>query len=332
MPTSPANRTAVLNGFLLGAGGFSLGGLAALLLLLLQLAEPGAAPRRLAAGRAVPGGLLTRLLLVLAFLAIAGGVSGVIGGLSLSRVDPGAPPRRYIRAGAITYALSGLLLAGFLLLTALFGAVNNADDLSLGRFLALFGVYGFIFGLILGGLFGLMTVGGRYFWRPWLAAILGYTACGVLLGLLLWIASTRFDQGLPFNGRCWRFWASWRFSALAAGHWERVCLDRPAAHPDQRVPGRLSPFWTTVGLAVLVVVVYGAYRVGSKLYSLSPSRRHALQPDRVETTGVAWSQPRHCWRSDLPGCRAAVSLRMAGGSQGQVSAVWSDLRAGRISG
>ncbi len=325
MPTSPANRTAVLNGFLLGAGGFSLGGLAALLLLAafnwLNLGQRLAdwLPDEQYLAR-----LLTRLLLLLAFLAIAGGVSGVIGGLFLSRVDPGAPPRRYIWAGAITYALSGFLLAGFLLLTALFGAVNNADDLSLGRFLAQFGVYGFIFGLILGGLFGLMTVGARYFWRPWLAAILGYTAGGVLVGLLLWIASTQFDQGLPFNGLLLAALGFLAVFGLGGGAlcsvYAWIARQRTL---DQRVPGRLSPFWTTVGLAVLVVVVYGAYRVGTKLYSFVTIKEGTLSSQiGLETTGVAWSQP----PAELPadGGIQAGSLQMAGGSQGQVAAVWAD--------
>ena len=96
----------------MGAAGFTLGGVAAMLLM--------AAIRWLDLGQRITDWLpdeqylariLTRLLLLGLFLIIAGGVVGAFVGLILARIDPSAPRRRYISAGILAYLFSGLMLA-----------------------------------------------------------------------------------------------------------------------------------------------------------------------------------------------------------------------------
>ena len=79
-----ARRRQTLNGFLIGAAGFSLGGLAALLLVaMINWLNLGQRIADWLPDEQYLARILTRLLLLLLFLAIAGGVLGAIGGLFL---------------------------------------------------------------------------------------------------------------------------------------------------------------------------------------------------------------------------------------------------------
>ena len=322
MTTPRLVRNPALNGFLVGAIGFSLGGLVGLLsLLLIRWLGVGAWIAGWLPEEQVLARLLARLLLLLFFLALSGVAVGAFGGLALTYIDPDAPRRRYIGSSALVYALHGFLLAGFILLTALVATVNNANDLDLTRFLSLFGVYGMIYGLVIGLLQGLFTVGWRYFWRVGLAAVIGYTLGGVLLGYLLWQAAQGRDQGVIRNP--WLLGMAVFLAIFAVGG-GALGLAYQSIATQRRyggfVPGRISRGWAIVGIIVAAILAYGAIRLGIQLYGFVTVKEGSLSSQIVlPTTGVNWSEAELLSRSSPA---SDESIALAGGHAGQVAGVW----------
>ena len=140
--------------------------------------------------------LLGLVLLVAIFLGLAGALMGGLGGYALRRILALEHRSQTILGSTIAFAIStGLLLLVFLLVIGFIGLYNNFNTDRFEQFGALFGLFGLVFGLVTGILQAMMSVRLRHSWRLILAAPLGFTLGGIILGLLVrWLNPTEpFD-------------------------------------------------------------------------------------------------------------------------------------------
>lgn len=119
-------------------------------------------------------------------LALGGAILGGIGGWALASIIQTQRKGRLVVGSAISFALSiSLLFLVFMLLTSFIALYNNLTTNRIEQYALIFGLYGLVFGLFVGILQALLTVRLRYSWQVILAAVLGFTLGGVILGLLV---------------------------------------------------------------------------------------------------------------------------------------------------
>lgn len=130
--------------------------------------------------------LLGTLLIAGFLLTLGGALMGGIGGWAMTRIVKTPQRAQLIVGSAVAYALSAALTTLlFLLLISFMGLYNNFTKNQIEHYGILFGLFGLVFGLVTGILQALMSVRLRHTWRVILANLLGFTAGGVILGLLV---------------------------------------------------------------------------------------------------------------------------------------------------
>ncbi|MGB6420870.1 MAG: hypothetical protein WBF05_03440, partial [Anaerolineales bacterium] len=119
-------------------------------------------------------------------LAIGGAILGGVGGWAIAKILNTARKADLIIGSAIAFAVStSILTFVFLLVIGFLGLYNNMASDKVEQFGLIFGLFGLLFGLLTGLLQAFMTVRVRHSWRILLAAILGFSIGGVLLGLIV---------------------------------------------------------------------------------------------------------------------------------------------------
>ena len=111
-----------------------------------------------------------------------------------------------IVGSAVAFGIStGLLTLVFLLVIGFIGLYNNFNTDRFQDFGLLFGIFGLVFGLVTWILQALKSVRLRHSWRLILAAPLGFTLGGIILGLLVrWLNPTEPFDVFPILA--WTIW------------------------------------------------------------------------------------------------------------------------------
>lgn len=321
--TTNTSNSMMWRSILQGAVGFALGAVVALIFLLLSRLIP---LEKLLL-RWIPEdqkfwGLLGIIFLALLTLTISGVLMGLVGGWTLWRIDDKAVRRRYLWAGGVAYGVGQLILLLFLLLLALASVVNNEPALHISRFLVLFGIFGLVYGLIAGFWLGLVSLGWRHFWRVWLAAAAGYTAGGLMLGLMVWLAAHAADREMRLLGLLALLvgiLAIFAAGGAALGwvyHW---VAERRAAQGG--IPMRMSPGWMIVGIVVLALFGVLVFRVSKTLVQFVTVKEGSLsEVIGLSTTGVAWSDT---LRMDAGANEPVSDPAMAGGAGSMAVLAWA---------
>jgi phosphatidylserine/phosphatidylglycerophosphate/cardiolipin synthase-like enzyme len=119
-------------------------------------------------------------------LALAGAVTGGMGGWGLGSILGIARKRRQVIGSGVAYAITTSALSLlFLLLIAFIGIYNNFTANRIEQYGLVFGFFGLVFGLLTGILQALTSLRLRYAWRVILAASLGFTLGGAIMGLII---------------------------------------------------------------------------------------------------------------------------------------------------
>ena len=235
--------------------------------------------------------LTVGILLVVAGLAVWGGLLGAMGGWVLSRVDRTARVRRLIASGAIAFGLTqAILILLLVLLTSFIALYNNFADSHRRGYLFLFGFYGLVYGGVSGLLLGLISVGWRQFWRVWLTAMGAGLLGGLFLGLVIWRWSLANDAGNPPSAALMGLLLAAGFYALLGGalgavyHW--LAAKRKATGKVQASMGRLAKM---VLATVVVLTVVFFIRTGRTLVAFTTIQPGSLSSVlHTPTEGVAW--------------------------------------------
>ena len=170
-------KNANLQNFLIGGAGYPSGVILAVLLIFL-VSKLGIAGWLLSLidRNQVFLQLLGVLLIVGLLLALAGAFIGGFGGWSLSRIMQTSHQARLIVSSAIAFAIStALLILVFLLLISFIGLYNNLSRDRVEHYGFIFGIFGFIFGLLTGTMQALLSVKLRHSWRVFLSSTIGFT-------------------------------------------------------------------------------------------------------------------------------------------------------------
>jgi phosphatidylserine/phosphatidylglycerophosphate/cardiolipin synthase-like enzyme len=194
------NQNPGLNNFLTGAVGYTLGAITAFIFI--GLIAWANVVRRLV-GWINPDQpfwqLLGLIVFVLLFLGLAGAIIGAVGGNALRRIMALEHRSQTLVGSAVAFGIStGLLTLVFLVVIGFIGLYNNFNTDKFQDFGILFGIFGLVFGLFAGILQALMSVRLRHSWRLILAAPLGFTLGGIVLGALIrWLNPTESFDLLP---------------------------------------------------------------------------------------------------------------------------------------
>lgn len=234
--------------------------------------------------------LIAGLMLALGGFLIGGGGGWVLAGLL------GTEKRLRLLVGSgLTFALSvSLLTLLFLLVTAFIALYNNFTSDPVSQYALLFGLYGFIFGLLTGLLLALTTVHLRHSWRVLLASIGGFTLGGVVMGLLVKLvnptAGYQAHPVLTVIVLLLALAAPLFFGGGALGityGW----IGRRTQAAGQAVETAQNPRWQTVIVGVLggAAVLWFISLLGSidSFLVINPANLQTQLP--VLTDGVAWS-------------------------------------------
>jgi len=176
-----------LRNFLYGAAGYTLGGIAGFIMVVL-VSELGLARWlfSLIDQNQILLQLLGTLLIVGLLLSLGGAVIGGLGGWTLAAIMKTPHRTRLVTSNAIAFAIStGLLTLVFLLLVAFIGLYNNFSAGRIEHYGILFGMYGLVYGLLTAILQALMSLRLRHSWQVFLTAPLGFALGGLLLGVLV---------------------------------------------------------------------------------------------------------------------------------------------------
>lgn len=119
-------------------------------------------------------------------LALGGAVLGGIGGWSLGSILGVTRKRRQVIGSGVAFAVTvSALTFLFLLLLGFIGIYNNFTANRVEHYGIVFGVFGLVFGLLTGILQAFLSLRLKDTWRLILAATLGFTMGGLLMGLLV---------------------------------------------------------------------------------------------------------------------------------------------------
>jgi hypothetical protein len=130
--------------------------------------------------------LLARLIFAGLIVALGGAIVGAIGGSVLASILGIKRKRRLVIGSAIAYGIAvGILTLVFLLLISFLGLYNNLTDNRIEEYGIIFGLFGLVFGLIVGIFRAFLCLRLRDTWRIILAAVIGFAAGGVIMGLLV---------------------------------------------------------------------------------------------------------------------------------------------------
>lgn len=309
---------------LTGAGGFILGGIA---MLLVVLVGSRLMPFRWLAGLLPQEQPLQKLLFgifLFLFLLVLGGVAqGLVVGVTLKRIDPLALRRRYLFSGGVTFGLlQAVLLLLFVLILVLLFVFNNNADVNLKGLVFLFGVYGLVYGLLISLLLGLTSVGWRHFWRVLLAGVAGYLLGGIATGLLLWLSGRFTDQGYRIAGLLLLVAMAVALHFFGGGllglEYHRLARRR---QETGSLPKQVSLVWRWIGIAVGVVILVGALALATRLMrfvAIHPGSLSTSLPSKTE--GVSWQDA-----AQVPGAlpQADAAPALATSPDGQVAIAWA---------
>ena len=266
--------------------------------------------------------LLIAIVLFILGLSLSGAVMGGIGGWLLSLVDPLAPRRRYIWAGAIGYAISqavvitvALLLVGFLAL------YHNNMDTQPAHLPLLFALIGLLYGVLSGLLFGFLSVGFKYGWGVLLASMLGGFFGGALVGFLV-------ERAVAIVGAGGAYSRPWLIVLICLAFFGVMgaLLGLLYAWFDRKreagaLPQKMGKIWTVVVLVAAVWLFLNIAGVFSQIYSFATMRDASTSTSiPSKTTGVAWSAPDTVPQSENTG---SPVIDIAAGLDGQLAIAWS---------
>ncbi len=272
--------------------------------------------------------LLVAILLFVLSLALSGAVTGGIGGWLLSIVDPLALRRRYVIAGAATFAIAQTIIVTImLLLLSVLGIYYNNIDSQTVHYVLLFGIFGLAYGVVVGLIFGFSSVGFKYGWSVLLAAMVGGMFGGVLSGWLLKI----FVGAIRIGDSTLNFWLIFGLTVLffmgvgAPLGWLYAWFNRQRLESGD-LPLHMTLFWRVIVIfaagMLFLQLSGGIFKVYQFVGLHQPSTSTVIAP---ETIGTAWSEPR-----PIPGTDGApLAPDLASSSDGRLALVWTSQDATR---
>jgi phosphatidylserine/phosphatidylglycerophosphate/cardiolipin synthase-like enzyme len=199
--------------------------------------------------------ILFGIFLFLGTIGLGGALAGVLGGQAISRFSAATSESRFEWRGAISFFFAQALMAiPTLAILAVVSFFNQDIDVNYGKLPIIFSLVGLLYGLIGGLLFGLLTADlRRTFWIT-LAAMAGFGAGGLLLGLVLrWVV-------IPVDSGFWGLMgAALGFFLFGAAGGMSLALvyqgyqDQRTVFPDSTL-GRLTKVLFIGGLLALVLI------------------------------------------------------------------------------
>ena len=284
-----------LRNLLAAAMGFAMAGALGLVVGVLLLKSPLAA--RLVGGvdQAQPlQRLVAALALFLLGMALSGGVIGILGGWILTLVDPLAPQRRYMWAGAIAFAIpQAIFVPVGLVLASVLGIYYNNIDAHPAHLPLLFGVFGLFYGMTVGFILGFTSVGFKYGWGVLLGAMIGGLVGGGITGGLLRLVLERMGMG-ELLARGWLvlliFIVFYAILGLALG------VLYTWFHRSRReggdLPRYMGRYWQIFAIVAVTMVILNLAGVFYQVFAFATMRPASTAPVIAsEARGVAWTNP-----------------------------------------
>jgi len=267
--------------------------------------------------------LLVAIILLVFGLAISGAVTGGIAGWLLSLVDARALRRRYVWAGAVSYAIPQTVVTsrGILVLSVLSVYYNNLDTQNI-PYALLFGFFGMTYGLIAGIIFGFSSVGFKYGWSVLLGSIVGGMFGGILSGMLTRLlvnGAIRADQPLHY---CLLMVLSAfvYFAVIGAAMGLIYAWFNRQRQQGGDLPQRMTRFWRVMIIFASTLLFLDLFGSAYSLYTFAgvypPSTAPVIAPEAI---GVAWNEP-----ADLGKATASSPPAIAAGPDKEIALVWAD--------
>ena len=227
--------------------------------------------------------LLFGILLFLGTLGLGGALAGLLGGHAISRFSAATSESAFEWRGALSFfAAQALMALPALAVVAIVSFFNEDIDVHYSKLIVVFGLIGLLYGLLGGLLFGILTAGvRRTFWIT-LAAMAGFGAGGLLLGLTL-RGAAEFDPGF------WRlllatagFFLFGAAGGTALAYVYQGYQDRRTVFPDSTA-GRVAKYAFVGALLLLALIAL------SNILDLARIVRPDLATQLVlPTVGTGW--------------------------------------------
>ncbi len=237
--------------------------------------------------------LVVALVIFFVGMALSGVILGALGGWVLTLVDSLALQRRYILAGAAAFAVAQAIFVPLgLFLASLLGIYYNQIDADPAHLPILLGLFGLFYGMVVGIIFGLASVGFKYGWGVLFAAMMGGLLGGTFAGELLRLTLGRMGIS-ELVARGWLIWliimVFYGVVGLALGlvfTW----FHRARAYGGDlpRSMGRIWRLLAIFAIAILLMNLTGAFlQVFSFAMMKQGSTSTVLGP---KAEGVAWTE------------------------------------------
>lgn len=238
---------------------------------------------------------LVRLLfaIVLAFVTVGlgGVVTGVFNGWALNRIDTGSDLRQLLVGAGYAYGVSqGILLIPMLLVISLIALYNNGSKSQPQAYLLLFGLFGLVYGLIIGLILAPLTVNFKRMWGVLLAFVFGYLLGGILLGFFLWQADLISSGSIPLRAILrlvfMSLLANIPAGALVGLAFHRLAENRSLSDMANLRPGRVQR-GIVIGLSLLALLIVVGFIQNAEGFLTVNTAATATQLT-LETVGVHW--------------------------------------------
>lgn len=250
---TPQRRALIRSGLGYG-GGLLLGHIVSYLLFKI------ASPRAFTSGNALAA-IIVGLLLAFLISGIGGLIGGFIGGYTLSPVGVGKGRWGYAWRSGVTFGIGyGLLLFPVGLVVSLL-SFADIENIPAYVFTVIFGVIGGLFGLIMGGSFGVWTI-GRRFPRITRWVVLGFAIGGACIGYFMWLYIFSLTVGIEGGNPLWG-WAGLFLFGFAGGvglgyayyHEGNYIKNELDKEKEPRVSHRLRRWLIAIGLFLICLSV-----------------------------------------------------------------------------
>ncbi len=242
------------------------------------------------------GRLILGIILAFVIAGIAGAIGGFSGGMTLYTVRRSRGRWGYAWRSALVFGFGyGLMLFPLGLVISLLGFYAGEEIASSGFGLSM-GIFGAIFGLVVGGFLGLITVGLRRALRVLSMSLIGFGLGGAILGLCLHAYLYSVVYGQTRAGQLlWLLLGLFIFGAFGGAFLGFIYsyLSAEAVDAPALPRGALSAAWR-IGLIVAVVLVFIlTFRpIMSQIRQfLTPQEAELSRVLSTDTFGVRWSAP-----------------------------------------
>jgi phosphatidylserine/phosphatidylglycerophosphate/cardiolipin synthase-like enzyme/MFS family permease len=199
--------------------------------------------------------LLFGIFLFLGTIGLGGALMGVLGGRAISRFSSATSESHFEWRSAFSFFIAQTLMAiPTLAIVAIVSFFNQDIDVNYGKLPLVFALIGILYGLIGGLLFGLLTAGlRRTFWIT-LAAMAGFGAGGLLLGLVLrWTVIPSENEFLSLLASAAGFFLFGAAGGVAMALVYQGYQDQRTVFPDSTL-GRVVKFVFVGGLLLLALI------------------------------------------------------------------------------